>query len=180
MHFLKVFLIVQVTCHSSAKASGCSHNTGETQRQPGLALLGLVSSRLSAGFKFQFYNRGSFKFSYQCSHSSACPQQNPAPEYSDKPSMWRQTPGIPQLPSPVTGQADLPILIIEKNVSTEGFKSAPIFFWRPTERIQTRSTSEKSNCSFFQIIDLISYLEKPFSFSFFIFISPEDDFIWKT
>ena len=41
-------------------------------------------------------------------------------------------------------------------------------------------SNKKSKCYFLQIIGLITYLEKPFSFSFFIFISPEDNLIWKT
>lgn len=173
MHFLKVLLVLHITLVTSLQRLQSQYRR-DTQRQSGLGLLGPVS-------RAQFYNRGSFKPSYQCSYSSVCPQQNPAPEYSDKLSMWRQTPGILQLPSPVTGKADLSILIIEKNwESSEGPESASIFFSRSSERIQTLSTYEKSNCTFFQIIDLISYLEKPFSFSFFIFISPEDDFIWKT
>lgn len=127
MHFLKVLLILHITFVTPLERLQTAVTVQE--RHAEAIWTGFAGSCLQQTVcRVQFYNRGSFKSSYQCSYSSVCPQQNPAPEYSDKPSMWRQTPSIPQLPSPVTGKVDLPSPIIKKNsVFSEGLKSAPIF-----------------------------------------------------
>lgn len=74
----------------------------------------------------------------------------------------------------------LPISLIEMYIYH--LKRSKAFFFFPHDQVRRIKilSNKKSKCYLFQIIGLIAYLEKPFSFSFFIFISPEDNLIWKT